>query len=97
MTTKLAGPATYFLPFNLGDDGAAGNPVNPNGHRTAYLVGRRSGQRDSWLEILGRYLVAQARHKKQITGDHLSPLPPARRTRKADSSGAGRRGGRKNT
>jgi type I restriction enzyme R subunit len=38
MVTKLAGPATVFLPFNLGDDGAAGNPVNPlGGHRTDYL------------------------------------------------------------
>ena len=37
MTTRLAGAATSFLPFNLGDDGAAGNPPNPDGHRTAYL------------------------------------------------------------
>lgn len=37
MTTKLAGPATRFLPFNKGDHGGAGNPTNPNGHRTAYL------------------------------------------------------------
>ena len=29
MTTKLAGPATAFLPFNQGDGGAKGNPVNP--------------------------------------------------------------------
>src|SRR6185503_3636523 len=31
MTTKLEGPASRFLPFNQGDDGAAGNPVNHNG------------------------------------------------------------------
>ena len=38
MVTKLDGPATDFLPFNQGDRGAAGNPVNPaGGHRTAYL------------------------------------------------------------
>lgn len=38
MTTRLDGPATQFLPFNQGDDGAAGNPLNPNGgYRTAYL------------------------------------------------------------
>jgi type I restriction enzyme R subunit len=35
MSTRLLGAATTFLPFNLGDHGAAGNPVNPNGHRTA--------------------------------------------------------------
>jgi type I restriction enzyme R subunit len=65
MTTKLAGPATFFLPFNLGDHGAAGNPVNPNGHKTAYLW-EEVWQRDSWLEILGRYLVTQRDDKKQI-------------------------------
>ncbi|NNM80875.1 MAG: type I restriction endonuclease subunit R [Gallionella sp.] len=39
MTTRLLGAATTFLPFNLGDHGAAGNPVNPHGHRTAYSGG----------------------------------------------------------
>jgi len=66
MTTKLDGPATRFLPFNLGDNGAAGNPVNPaGGHRTAYLW-EQVWQRDGWLEILGRYLVAPKNKKKQI-------------------------------
>src|SRR5258705_1084644 len=68
MTTKLEGAETRFLPFNQGDDGAKGNPVNPNGgHRTAYLW-EKVWQRDSWLEILGRYLVSQRNDKKQITG-----------------------------
>ncbi|MFC3312496.1 type I restriction endonuclease subunit R [Falsigemmobacter intermedius] len=67
MTTRLAGPDTRFLPFNKGDNGAAGNPVNPNGHRTAYLW-EEVLQRDSWLEILGRYMVAEKNKKKQLTG-----------------------------
>jgi len=66
MVTKLAGPATVFLPFNQGDNGAAGNPVNPSGgHRTAYLW-EQVWARESWLEILGRYLIAQRDKKKQI-------------------------------
>lgn len=65
MTTKLEGAATRFLPFNQGDHGAAGNPVNPNGHRTAYLW-ERVWERESWLEILGRYLVTKRNEKKQI-------------------------------
>ncbi len=65
MTTKLQGPSTSFLPFNLGDDGAAGNPPNPNGHRTSYLW-EQVWQRDSWLEIIGRYLVTKRDAKKQI-------------------------------
>lgn len=66
MTTRLNGPETKFLPFNQGNDGAAGNPVNPNGgHRTAYLW-EQIWQRESWLEILGRYLVPKKNEKKQL-------------------------------
>lgn len=66
MVTKLVGPSTVFLPFNLGDDGAAGNPVNAGGgHRTAYLW-EKVWECESWLEILGRYLIAQRDKKKQI-------------------------------
>jgi type I restriction enzyme, R subunit len=66
MTTKLDGFGTTFLPFDLGDNGAAGNPLNPNGHRTAYLW-EQVWQRDGWLEILGRYMVAEKNDKKQIS------------------------------
>ncbi len=65
MSTRLLGAATTFLPFNLGDNGAAGNPINPNGHRTAYLW-EQVWARESWLEIIGRYIVAKRDSKKQI-------------------------------
>ena len=66
MVTRLYGPATSFLPFNQGDHGAAGNPVNPQGgHRTAYLW-EQVWARESWLEILGRYVVAPRNKKKEI-------------------------------
>ncbi|OYP28454.1 type I restriction endonuclease subunit R [Rhodopirellula sp. MGV] len=65
MTTHLKGDTTFFLPFNQGDDGAAGNPINPDGHKTAYLWERIFG-REMWLEILGRYLVTELDKKKQI-------------------------------
>ena len=66
MTTQLNGGVTKFLPFNRGDKGAAGNPANEKGgHRTAYLW-EEVWARDSWLEILGRYIVAQKDKKKQI-------------------------------
>lgn len=42
MTTKIDGKSTYFLPFNKGNDNGKGNPINPNGHKTAYL----------WEEVL---------------------------------------------
>ena len=66
MVTRLDGPATVFLPFNLGDDGGAGNPLNAaGGHRTAYLW-EQVWARESWLEIVGRYLIAVRDKKKQI-------------------------------
>lgn len=42
MCTKLSGRDSWFLPFNKGNEDGAGNPINPNGLRTAYL----------WEEIL---------------------------------------------
>ncbi len=65
MTTRLDGPATRFLPFNKGNNGAAGNPPNPHGHPTSYLF-EEVFARDSWLEILGRYIVTQRDEKKKI-------------------------------
>ncbi len=65
MTTRLEGAHTIFLPFNRGDNGAAGNPPNAQGHRTAYLW-ESVWERESWLEILGRYLIAKRDGKKQI-------------------------------
>ncbi|HEY3326007.1 MAG TPA: type I restriction endonuclease [Novimethylophilus sp.] len=78
MTTRLQGGTTTFLPFNRGYDGAAGNPPTPpaplpkiegreaGGHRTAYLW-EQVWARESWLEIIGRYLVAKRDSKKQMT------------------------------
>jgi type I restriction enzyme R subunit len=66
MTTRLLGAVSQFLPFNQGDHGAAGNPVSPSGgHRTAYLW-EQVWERDSWLEILGRYLIDERDEKKQL-------------------------------
>jgi type I restriction enzyme R subunit len=66
MATKLEGPRTTFLPFNLGDGGGAGNPIPPDsGYRTAYLW-KEVWARESWLEILGRYCIAQRNDKKQV-------------------------------
>ena len=66
MTTRLAGPATRFLPFNRGNSGAAGNAPNPAGFATSYLW-EQVWERESWLEILGRYLIGKRDEKKQLT------------------------------
>ncbi|MCO0634200.1 DEAD/DEAH box helicase family protein, partial [Micrococcus yunnanensis] len=66
MTTKLAGKDTFFLPFNQGDDGHAGNPLNPNGSSTAYLW-ERILQRDTWLEILQKFVFLK---KETVEDEH---------------------------
>ncbi len=55
MTTKLSGKATRYLPFNLGYNNGAGNPINPNGYRTAYLW-EQVWAKDSFMDIIGKFL-----------------------------------------
>ena len=55
MTTRLAGKATRFLPFDRGHALGAGNPANPDGHRTSYLW-ERVWHRDAWLDLLNRFV-----------------------------------------
>ena len=68
MTTKLAGKDTGFLPFNIGNEGGAGNPVNPNGYRTSYLW-ERILDRDNWLAILGNFVHLEKKEKKDKQGN----------------------------
>lgn len=65
MTTKLEGLCTRFLPFDMGNNGGAGNPSNENGAATSYLW-EQVWERESWLEILGRYITVERNSKRQI-------------------------------
>jgi type I restriction enzyme R subunit len=69
MTTRLAGNATHFLPFNKGDDGGAGNPADPHGrsYRTAYLW-EEVLARHSLLDLLARFLHLQVDEKRDDHG-----------------------------
>ncbi|WP_423224999.1 type I restriction endonuclease subunit R [Candidatus Amarolinea aalborgensis] len=69
MTTRLAGPATHFLPFNRGCDGGAGNLPDPAGrtYRTAYLW-EEVLQRDSFLDLLARFIHLQVDEKRDDQG-----------------------------
>jgi type I restriction enzyme R subunit len=69
MTTRLAGTATHFLPFNRGCDGGAGNPPDPKGktYRTGYLW-EEVLQRDSLLDLLARFLHLQVEEKYDEQG-----------------------------
>lgn len=69
MTTRLAGPATHFLPFNKGDEGRAGNPPDPDGRacRTAYLW-EEVLERDSLLDLLARFVHLQVDDRRDDQG-----------------------------
>nr|WP_299379651.1 type I restriction endonuclease subunit R [uncultured Halomonas sp.] len=65
MTTKLAGAATWFLPFNKGHNEGAGNPPNLRGHKTAYL----------WEEVFQPASLASIiQHFVLLEGDKNDPL-----------------------
>lgn len=65
MATRLAGMDTQFLPFNRGNEGGAGNPPNPTGFATDYLW-KSVWEPESWLQLLGRYLVPVRDKKQQL-------------------------------
>ncbi|KHJ37141.1 type I restriction enzyme EcoR124II R protein [Pedobacter glucosidilyticus] len=64
ITTKIDGANTFFLPFNKGYQNGAGNPPNKNGYKTAYLW-EQVWQKDSWLDIIGRFIHVQKDEYKQ--------------------------------
>jgi type I restriction enzyme R subunit len=65
MTTKLTGSSTFFLPFNKGNNFGAGNPINPNGHKSAYL----------WQEVFSRESIANIiQHFVRLDGSSKDPL-----------------------
>ncbi|WP_349741173.1 type I restriction endonuclease subunit R [Roseateles cavernae] len=74
MCTRLSGDKTHFLPFNLGHNGRAGNPpATDGGYRTAYLW-REVWQRDSLLDILGRFMHLQAEEKRIASDEGIKKI-----------------------
>ncbi len=64
MTTKLLGSKTYFLPFNKDTE----NPINPNGHSTAYLW-EDILHPDTLLDLINNYLHEQINTEKYYDND----------------------------
>ncbi|MCL6424227.1 type I restriction endonuclease [Brachybacterium sp. JHP9] len=66
MTTKLEGPGTRFLPFNMGRDNGAGNPPEV-GSRFFY---EEVLARDTWLTILAKFIyVSHETREDPVTGE----------------------------
>ena len=65
MATRLSGGSTWFLPFNKGHNEGAGNPPNPDGHKTAYL----------WEEVLlPASMAGIIQHFVLLEGSKTDPL-----------------------
>lgn len=65
MTTKLDGSNTFFLPFNKGNNFGKGNPINPNGHRTAYLW-EEIFTKTSWASIIQHFMLLEGNEKDSL-------------------------------
>jgi len=59
MTTKLQGGNTKFIPFNKDTE----NPINPNGHKTAYLW-KDILQPETLLSLIQSYIHVQIKTEK---------------------------------
>nr|WP_237744794.1 DEAD/DEAH box helicase family protein [Corynebacterium jeikeium] len=72
MTTALKGSDTFFLPFNRGVDGGAGNPPIPGKSETSYLW-EEVLERDMFLRILRDFAVWEpdAKPKRGTPGGKL--------------------------
>lgn len=68
MTTRLDGPATWFLPFNRGNDGAAGNPPGAGGTYPVAYLWQRVLTRDQWLRIFHRFVLLERREVTDAQG-----------------------------
>lgn len=63
MTTRLNKNRTFFLPFNKGNEGGAGNPPNGDNFRTAYLW-ENILQKDSLIDILFKFVYIKVEEIK---------------------------------
>ncbi len=71
MTTRLAGEATVFLPFNRGHGGGGGNPPNEDGYRTAYLW-EDVLSRESLFELIARFIHVETVTRRTPEGQRVS-------------------------
>ena len=68
MATKLAGESTFFLPFNRGNAGAAGNPPGDNGTYPVSYFWEKVLQKDNWLHIFHRFVLQERKEVQDVHG-----------------------------
>lgn len=70
MATRLAGEDTYFLPFNQGRDGHAGNPIRDDGEYPVAYFWEQVCQRDNWLRIFHSFVYTEKKDVVDLGGNH---------------------------
>lgn len=75
MCTWLCGKNSWFLPFNKGVNGGAGNPVNPNGVRTSYLW-EDILAKESLSDILENYAQVIKKRDEKTNREKVSVIWP---------------------
>lgn len=63
MTTKLDGDKTFFLPFNKGSNGHAGNAPREDGEYPVAYFWEEICQRDAWLRIFHSFVYVETKDK----------------------------------
>ena len=75
MCTWLCGKNSWFLPFNKGVNGGAGNPVNPHGLRTSYLW-ENILKKESLSDIIENYAQVVKKKDKKTGKEKISVVWP---------------------
>jgi type I restriction enzyme R subunit len=70
MATKLNGADTYFLPFNQGRNGHAGNPLRADGEYPVAYFWEQICQRDNWLRIFHSFVYTEKKDVVDLAGNH---------------------------
>ncbi|UVS80184.1 type I restriction endonuclease subunit R [Actinokineospora sp. UTMC 2448] len=66
MTTRLEGEKTHFLPFNMGNDGGAGNPPAVGGRSATAYLWERVWEKHAWLSIIGRLMIVETKEEWDV-------------------------------
>ena len=72
MATRLAGEDTFFLPFNQGRNGRAGNPLRADGGYPVAYFWEQVCQRDNWLRIFHSFVYTEKKDVVGLDGEHRS-------------------------
>ncbi|MGE4345402.1 MAG: type I restriction endonuclease subunit R [Geoalkalibacter sp.] len=68
MATRLSGAKTVFLPFNRGNEGAAGNPPAQDGTYAVRYLWEQILKPDNWLRIFHRFMLLEKKEKQHADG-----------------------------